>query len=64
MTCPGMANDPAPWLGKGIKIFGAVLFAVCLGALVWSLFRPAVKDGPMPPEPAPMAKPQDAGAGG
>jgi hypothetical protein len=35
----------------GIKVFGAVLFAVCLGALIWSLFRPPVTDGPMPPDP-------------
>lgn len=38
----------------GLKIFGAVLFAVCLGGLIWSLTRPPVTDGPMPPEPAPM----------
>lgn len=56
-----MANDPLPWLGKGIKIFGAVLFVVCAAALAWSLTRPAVKDGPMPPEPAPLAKGPDAG---
>lgn len=43
-----------PAVSTGIKVFGAVLFAACLGALVWSLFRPPVKDGPMPPEPAPM----------
>jgi len=45
-----------PAVSTGIKVFGAVLFAVCLGALIWSLFRPAVTDGPMPPEPAPMLK--------
>lgn len=59
-----MANDPLPWLGKGIKIFGVVMIVVCGGALIWSLFRPAVTHGPMPPEPAPMAKPPvDAGRG-
>lgn len=35
----------------GLKIFGAVMFAVCLGGLIWSLFRPPVTDGPMPPDP-------------
>jgi len=45
-----------------IKVFGAVLFTVCLGGIIWSLFRPAVKTGPMPPEPAPMVK-LDAGRG-
>lgn len=58
-----MANDPAPWAGKAIKIFGAVLFVACAGALIWSLFRPAVTHGPMPPEPAPMAGAPDAGRG-
>lgn len=43
-------------LGLATKIFGAVLFVVCAGALIWSLFRPAVTEGPMPPEPAPMQK--------
>lgn len=38
-------------IGLGIKIFGAVLFAVCLGAFIWSLTRPPVTDGPMPPDP-------------
>lgn len=38
----------------GIKIFGGVLFAVCLGAIIWSLTRPPVTTGPMPPDPAPM----------
>lgn len=58
-----MADTMAKY-GTAIKIFGAVMFVVCGGLLVWSLFRPAVKDGPMPPEPAPMAKPQDAGSKG
>lgn len=35
----------------GIKIFGAVLFAVCAAGLIWSLFRPAVTTGPMPEMP-------------
>ena len=43
-------------LALGTKIFGGVLFAVCLGAIIWSLFRPPVTTGPMPPEPAPMQK--------
>lgn len=42
-------------ISLGIKIFGGVLFVICLGGLIWSLFRPAVTDGPMPPEPAPAA---------
>lgn len=42
-------------ISLGIKVFGAVLFAVCLGLLVWSLFRPPVKDGPMPPDPLPAS---------
>jgi hypothetical protein len=51
--------------GTAIKVFGAVLFAVCAGGLIWSLFRPAVTHGPMPPEPAPfMASPKDAGSKG
>jgi hypothetical protein len=54
-------SDPLPWLGKGIKIFGAVLFVVCAAALIWSLTRPAITHGPMPPEPAPLAKQPDAG---
>lgn len=56
-------SDPLPWLGKAIKITGVVLFVACGAALVWSMFRPPVKDGPMPPEPAPMAKIVDAGQG-
>lgn len=43
-------------LALGTKIFGGVLFTVCLVALIWSLFRPAVTEGPMPPEPAPMQR--------
>lgn len=35
----------------GIKIFGVVMFVVCGGALIWSLFRPPVTTGPMPPMP-------------
>jgi len=51
--------------GTAIKVFGAVLFALCAAGLLWSLFRPAVKEGPPPPEPAPfMAKPADAGSKG
>jgi hypothetical protein len=45
-----------PWLGTGIKVFGIVLFVVCGGALIWSLFQPPVTEGPMPPEPAPFLK--------
>lgn len=56
-------SDPLPWLGKGIKVFGAVLFVLCAAGLVWSLTRPAITHGPMP-EPPPMAKPADAGADG
>lgn len=37
--------------------FGAVLFAVCLGGLVWSLFQPPVTKNLPLPEPAPMQKP-------
>lgn len=55
-------SDPLPWLGRGIKIFGAVLFVLCAAGLIWSLTRPAITHGPMPPEPAPLAKPPvDAG---
>lgn len=51
-------------ISLGIKVFGGVLFAVCLGLLIWSLFRPAVTTGPMPPEPAPMGSAKlDAGNG-
>jgi len=61
---PGMTDR----LGKyavWIKVFGAVMFALCAAGLIWSLFRPAVTHGPMPPEPAPfMAGPKDAGAKG
>lgn len=46
-----------------IKIFGAVLFVLCAAGLIWSLTRPAVTTGPMPPEPAPMGGKLDAGAG-
>jgi hypothetical protein len=49
--------------GTAIKIFGAVLFALCAAGIIWSLFRPAVTHGPMPPEPAPfLAKAPDAQA--
>jgi hypothetical protein len=34
--------------GTGIKIFGAVLAVVCIGGLIWSLFRKPVTKGPMP----------------
>jgi len=43
------------WPSKAIKVFGAALFVFCLGALIWSLTRPPVTTGPMPPEPAPMS---------
>jgi hypothetical protein len=39
----------------GIIIFGVALFVFCLSALVWSLFRKPVTDGPMP-EPWPTAR--------
>lgn len=32
-----------------IIAFGGALFAVLLALVVWSFFRPAVKDGPWPP---------------
>lgn len=32
----------------GIKVFGVVLLVVCLGGLIWSLFRKPVTTGPMP----------------
>lgn len=55
-------SDPVPWLGKAIWIFGGVMAVVCAGALIWSFTRPPVIDGPMPPQPAPLAKPpSDAG---
>ena len=38
-------------VGKGIKIFGVVLFVLCAGGLIWSLFRPPVTSGPMPEVP-------------
>lgn len=34
--------------GRAIQIFGAVLFVVLLGAMIWSLTQPAVTKGPMP----------------
>lgn len=43
-----MTQDTINKLGLATKIFGAVLFVACLGALVWSLFQPAVTTGPMP----------------
>jgi len=50
--------------GTAIKVFGAVLFALCAAGLIWSLFRPAITHGPMPPEPAPMGAAKDAGSKG
>jgi hypothetical protein len=44
-------SDPLPWLGIGIKVFGVVMFVVCTGLLIWSLFRPPVTDGPPLPDP-------------
>lgn len=38
-------------VAKGIKIFGAILFTVCLGLAIWSLTRPPVLDGPPLPDP-------------
>jgi hypothetical protein len=46
--------------GTIIKVFGAVLFAVCLGAIIWSLTRPPVTNGPMPD---PFKAKLDAGKG-
>lgn len=34
--------------GTILKIFGATLFVVLLGAIIWSLTRPPVTHGPMP----------------
>lgn len=34
-------------IGLGVKVFGAVLFAICIGCLVWSVYHP-VTSGPMP----------------
>jgi len=47
----------------GIKIFGAIFGAIVLGILIWSLFRPAVKNGPPLPTPDPMSMPKDAAVG-
>lgn len=38
-------------VATGIKAFGVVMFVVCAGLLIWSLFRPAITTGPMPPDP-------------
>jgi hypothetical protein len=35
-----------------LQAFGATLFLVLLGLFVWSLTRPPVTEGPMPPMPA------------
>ncbi len=35
-----------------IQAFGITLFVVFLALLVWSLSRPPVTEGPMPPMPA------------
>jgi hypothetical protein len=51
-------NDPLPWLGVAIKVTGVVMFVVASGLLIWSLFRPPVTTGPMPPEPTPFSAPQ------
>lgn len=40
-------------LGTATKIFGAILFAVLLGAMIWSLTQPPVTEGPMPDPFAP-----------
>jgi hypothetical protein len=40
-------------LGLATKIFGAVLFVTLLGAMIWSLTRPPVTEGPMPDPFAP-----------
>jgi len=48
-------------VATGLKIFGAVLFVLCLGGLIWSLFRPAVTHGPPVPEPAPMGSAKKSG---
>lgn len=38
-------------IGKGVTIFGAILFVFCLGAFIFSLTRPPVTSGPMPEVP-------------
>lgn len=35
--------------GKILVGVGIALFVVLLGLTIWSLFRPAVKEGPWPP---------------
>ena len=35
-------------LALGTKIFGAVLFVVCLLGMIWSFTQPPVTEGPMP----------------
>jgi cbb3-type cytochrome oxidase subunit 3 len=34
---------------KGIQIFGIVLFVLCLGGLLWSIFKPGA-NAPLTPE--------------
>lgn len=43
-----MTQDTINKLGLATKIFGLVLVVACGAALIWSLTRPAVTDGPMP----------------
>ena len=38
-------------VAKGIRIFGAVLFVLVLGAFIWSMCRPPVTTGPQPTLP-------------
>lgn len=46
-----LTNMDTNKVALGLKIFGATLFAVCLGLFIWSLTRPPVTTGPMPPAP-------------
>ena len=46
-----MDQATANKIGVGIKVFGVVLFVVCLGGLIWSLFRSPVTTEPMPEVP-------------
>jgi len=46
-----MEQEKINKIGKGVVIFGTVLFIFCLGAFIFSLTRPPVTSGPMPEVP-------------
>ena len=45
-----MDQETSDKIGRGVQIFGAILFVFCLGAFVYSVIHP-VTSGPMPEKP-------------